>query len=319
MVSLFEESPHVKTAWMQLLDAAEQSKHLASVKVVATAFRANLAKQHVYISSAITSGNRLYDVAEAMGITPQELMADKEMFNTKVKQPNIKDAIALAEKWQKETEGVVVSPAIFEARELGWGQDDYMNLWLMEHIIPQTTKMVMMDGWQYSNGAVKEYLTALLMKAGYGDRQTIDIFDEKGSPLSLDVAYALLTDAAYKLNMLGMPPKTQAQTMHIIDWLDIPATSKPLKTPVGFKDLLDFDRAHYREIKTKADAFLHEVQDTGLLDGIEPAFVFLGGTGKLQQRIPDTSLALLATHAKEGAFAEAIQALRTTKSVASVA
>ena len=312
MVSLFETSPTIATAWAQLLGAAQKSKHVTTVRVVGSAFRSNLAKEHVYISSAITSGNRLYDVAEELGITPQELMADKDTFNNRVKQPNIKDAIALAEQWQKKTGGVVVSPAIFEARELGWGQDDYMNLWLMEHIIPQTTKMVMMDGWQYSNGAVKEYLTALLMKAGYHDRQNIDIVDEQGKTLPFDVAYELLTEAAYKLNNVGMPPKTQAHALHVIALLNLPA-SKPLKTPVGYADLLDFDRDHYQAVHTKAEAFLYEMQNTDLLDTVEPTFVDVGGTGKLQHKIPEASVQLLASHAGEGAFAAALQALQAER------
>jgi hypothetical protein len=317
MSSLLETTPTINSAWAKLKFEAEQSTNAPQVRVVGSAFRSNLADEYLYISSAITSGHRLYDLAEELKITPNDLKADKALFNDMVKGPNIKRALLIAEEFQKQTpNGVVISPAIFEAAELGWGQADYMNLWLFEHIIPQTTKMVMTDGWQFSDGAIKEYLTALMIKAGFGERQNIEIVNQEGSALTLDKAYEELTAAMYRLNRVHMPENAQAQALHTISWIknSLDLGSMNISPPAGFSDVRRFDLKNYQNTHQRAEAFLYEMRGNELLKFIEPAFVTIGGTGRLQYEIPNESIAILELNAScEGLFAESLRKFREAR------
>jgi hypothetical protein len=316
MTSLLEHAPTLNSAWAKLKFEAEQSQYAPQVRVVGSAFRANLASEYIYISSAISTGNRLYQVAKDLNITPNELKADKDKFNELVKRPNIESAIAIAEAFQSQyPNAVVVSPAIFEANELGWGQPDYLNLWLFEHIIPQTTRKVMTDGWQYSDGAIKEYLTAVMMKAGFGERSNIEIVDQQDKLLAFDKAYQILTEAMYQLNSIRMPENSQAQALHMMGHIEsgFDRTIRNASSLAGYSRVWDFDRVNYRRFYQKAEAFLYEMKDSGLLKSIEPAFVAIGGTGKLQYEIPDASVAVLENALSDYSFSEVLSNLRKNR------
>ncbi len=317
MNSLLEQQSTLNSAWAKLRFEAEQSKFASQVKVVGSAFHANLATEYLYISSAISTGNLLYDVAKELNITPNELKADKEKFDQMVKRPNIERAIAIAKAFQILTpHAVVVSPAIFEAQDLGWGQADYMSLWLFEHIVPQTTKMIMTDGWQFSDGAIKEYLTALMIKAGFGERSNIEIVDQENKVLTLDKAYEILTEAMYRLYSLQMPENSQAQALHIIAQIVIgfDITNKNIVPPAGYTSVLDYDKENYERFYNKAEAFLYEMKDRDLLSSIEPAFVTIGGTGRLQYQIPSTSITILEERSlRDSYFSDSLSLLRKNR------
>ena len=183
------------------------------VGVVGTAYDSVYASEITYVSTPITSGAYLYAAMDAAGISdPEEFRQNKEAFSRDVIAPNLAAADAVAHR-MVDLGGAVIAPAAFEARSLGWGQDDYMGLWL-DVIERRATRLALVDGWQFSNGGAEEYLQALLMQAGRRDRNNMEIVNANGDMLTHADALALLSGAVAELISRGFRPVTLARVLH---------------------------------------------------------------------------------------------------------
>jgi hypothetical protein len=192
--------------------------HKLQTQFALAAFSTLKADEIIYISEPITSGKRLYAYMDKKGFkTLEEAQADSAAFFKYVVEPNIAAALKVSDAWDKKAEGTVIATVNFEkklrAHNTDWGQDAFMGMWI-PLIKEKVTHMVMVNGWQYSNGAGEEYLQAVLMQMGRGGRRSrIDITDAKGKPIALDQGIELLMEAFRELRRRGLKTRNIAETI----------------------------------------------------------------------------------------------------------
>jgi hypothetical protein len=193
--------------------SASAPERIREVGVVGTAYDSVMASDITYVSTPITSGRALYAAMDAAGVaTLEELRRDASFFRKNVIDVNIAAADAVA-RAMVAFGGAVIAPAAFEARSLGWSQDEYMGLWL-DVIERRATRLAMVDGWQYSNGGAEEYLQALLMQADRRDRTDISIVDARGDVIPHLTAIRMLADAVVDVADRGFEPLVLAKVLH---------------------------------------------------------------------------------------------------------
>lgn len=191
--------------------AASPPERVREVAVVGSAYDSILSSGFTYVSTPITSGAALYRAMDVSGATSiEELRRDRDAFRRLVMDVNLAEAERVAHA-MLSFGGAVIAPAAFEARSLDWDQDAYMGLWL-DTIERKATRIAMVDGWEYSNGGVEEYLQALLMQSGRRDRHDIEIVDARGDILMHHAALDLLATAIDDLLLRGFAPTTLMRT-----------------------------------------------------------------------------------------------------------
>lgn len=198
-------------------------EHKLQAQFALAAFATIKAKNVSYISVPITSGPRLYDYMTKYGFTtPEEAKADHDLFFREVVEPNLDQGVEGSHYWVEKLHGTVIAPAEFEGRlrrqwgVIDWGQDDFMGMWV-PMIDEKVTNMVMLNGWEYSNGSGEEYLQAVLMQMGRRPRGDITIMDgEEGRPIHLDEGVALMANAFKDVLARGIKPDNMAQTLGIL-------------------------------------------------------------------------------------------------------
>ncbi|MEZ0226235.1 MAG: hypothetical protein ACAH83_16890 [Alphaproteobacteria bacterium] len=191
--------------------------HKLQVQFALGAFGCVMADEIAYVSVAVTSGKRLYEYMDKMGFkTPDEAKKDRKAFFENVISPNIEEGVKLSQQWSKKVAGAVIAHAEFEKcrglKGTKWGQDAFMGMWL-GLIDDKVTKMVMSDGWQYSDGAGEEYLQAMLMKMGRRGRNNVEVTDAQGAELTLDKGVQMIWDAFQDLRARGLKPRNMVQTL----------------------------------------------------------------------------------------------------------
>ncbi len=174
-----------------------------------TAFGSLKAKEVVYISSPISSGKRLYDYMDACKCsTLEEAKKDWNEFFACVMLPNIEDGEDLSKALAEKSEGVVIAPTSFENKNVkSWRQNEYMSMWISV-IDRHVNRLVMIDGWEYSNGSSEEFMWAALMQMGFSSRKNIEIVDARGEILTLDQGLNLLSNALADMQKRGFQAKT---------------------------------------------------------------------------------------------------------------
>lgn len=186
---------------------------IREIGVVGTAYDSIVATSITYVSTPITSGAVLYEAMDVAGVTDvDEFKRDSAHFRASVMEPNIAAADVVARRMSL-LGGAVIAPAAFEARSLGWSQDDYMGLWL-DVIERRATRLAMVDGWHYSNGGAEEYLQALLMQADRRDRTNVSIVDAQGAVIDHLAGVRLLAEAVADLLGRGFEPTVLARTLN---------------------------------------------------------------------------------------------------------
>ncbi len=189
-----------------------------TIEIVWSAYRSVLSKEGrlAYVSMAISSGLRLYEALAAEGITYEELKArNPKLLFEQIILPNITNGIAIAQDIASRLDEPVVAPAILEAKGQGWSQDEYMGMWL--RMIEQSAgRMVMSDGWEYSNGGCEEYLLGLQMAHGLKTRCDITVEDRHGKLLPAHRGYRMIGEALHVLHDMGQKARTVAEVaLHI--------------------------------------------------------------------------------------------------------
>ena len=153
-------------------------------------------------------------------------------------QPNINEGIALADKLGKQEDLLFISPSVFEAKRWRWTQEAYMSLWYRV-IGEMAGKLVVANGWEYSNGGVDEVLFALYLRWRILRMSTFEqgvslfdlknflpnmsseeimceleamwkmrVFDADGNEIRLDYILSKCADAIYYLRDRGLPYNT---------------------------------------------------------------------------------------------------------------
>lgn len=197
--------------------------HKLQAQFALAAFATLKAKNVTYVSVPITSGPRLYDFIDRRGYkTVEEAKSHPGKFFKEVVEPNLEQGVEGSHYWVEKLHGTVIAPAEFEGRlrrqwgHIDWGQDDFMGMWV-PLIDEKVTNMVMLNGWEFSNGSGEEYLQAVLMQMGRRPRSDITIQDgEEGSPIKLDEGIGLMANAFKNVLSRGIKPKNMAETLGLL-------------------------------------------------------------------------------------------------------
>lgn len=195
--------------------------HKLQAQFALAAFATIKTQNLAYVSIPITSGRRLYDYMEEKGFrTVEEAKADHIAFFKNVMTPNFAAGLEVSNAWAEKLNGAVIAPVEFEKHlrsheAINWGQDDFMGMWV-PLIKEKITQMVMIDGWEYSNGSGEEYLQAALMQMGRDGRSNITITDMRGAPMPLDKGIELLADAFINVTERGIKARNMAETLAIV-------------------------------------------------------------------------------------------------------
>ncbi|MBU6383716.1 MAG: hypothetical protein KGQ49_00560 [Verrucomicrobia bacterium] len=212
--SLQAELPPYAQQIAQKHQRAVSSEVRSQIHTALAAFNTLIATDVTYVSCPITSGWRLYHYMDTYGYrTLDEAMSHKELYVQNVIAPNLEESGRVSQALAETLSGVVIAPIAFEKgfhalkmeeeAVLPWGQHEFMSLWLrtIEH---KVTRMVLVDGWQYSSGASEEFLWASLMQMGFLSRNQIAIVDVRGEPVTLDRGAALLYEAISDVKQRGL-------------------------------------------------------------------------------------------------------------------
>lgn len=116
-----------------------------------------------YASSPITSGPRMYQLMERLGVTSRDRIP-QNVFQTEVVIPNIDAGEEFAQQIRDTKQyATVISPATFFAKR--WKQEHYMTLWRVVienfptavHYSNSTSEWTQLPAWAYSDGCAEEY------------------------------------------------------------------------------------------------------------------------------------------------------------------
>lgn len=159
----------------------------------------------LYVSAPITSGRRLTEWhIQSNGSLSRLTKPDyQEEHLKKVVEPNRAHAamsvLSLREKYPTHT--VIDPTAVGDLKD--WTQDDYRYFW-GEVIIRYVSKVVFVDGWQFSSGCAYEFIVAR--------RHGIETTDEEGRTIELEDGRRLLTEAA-----TGVSPESAFFLTEVLD------------------------------------------------------------------------------------------------------
>ncbi len=172
--------------------SSDRDRMLQAVKCVVAANSA------VYISGPITTGKNFvrWYLAEGMNLakgSPEYAAA----FRTKVLKVNEFEILDLAKRIRFSDKEVVIEPASLYIPE--WNQVDYINYWI-EIIENFVGKIILVDGWQFSLGCVKEFSFAAI--------RNYQIFSHDGQAISHDCGKEMVLAAAREVKEVSAKNKT---------------------------------------------------------------------------------------------------------------
>ena len=141
------------------------SKRYDLVNLVIGAYR-SIRMPIAYVSMPISSGKLMYDVLEKKGMKTLEELAkiDPDSVYNEIILPNVLMGVEAADKVRSNLPKI--APSVFEGKKFRWSQEEYMALWFRV-IEERAREMYMTNGWQYSNGGVKEFTRAIEMQFGF--------------------------------------------------------------------------------------------------------------------------------------------------------
>lgn len=180
-----------------------------SIEIVLSAYR-SVVGDLTYVSMPITSGKKMYEILKSLGLKSQDELKTKmgnDFIYEQLIKPNIKTGTRSAEEVAKVNVGPVIAPAYFEARKQRWNQDEYMAMWLAM-IEEKVNRVVLLDGWEFSNGGSEEYLHSVQMQAGFRSRTNMEIVSQDMKGVTLDKGTTLIGAALEKLHDQGCRSET---------------------------------------------------------------------------------------------------------------
>jgi hypothetical protein len=148
-----------------------------------------------YVSTEISSGRRFAHWYAATGrhLDPNSVEY-RSQLQTAVIARNIEEGRRRVEQVRARYGGVWIEPLSLEVPH--WSQDQYRDFWAC--VIRELVRcVVMLDGWECSNGAAYEYLTALECRC--------EIIAEDGSPLPAASGSRVLARGVEEMDRLGAP------------------------------------------------------------------------------------------------------------------
>jgi hypothetical protein len=117
----------------------------------------------IYVSAPITTGRRYAEWMSTPALRPEGTGADVDLgFVREVVQPNRARARRAVDELRRAGRGIVIDPAALNDVP-GWGQDDYRCLWA-EVISRFASRVVFVDGWEFSSGCAYEFLVSMRLR-----------------------------------------------------------------------------------------------------------------------------------------------------------
>ncbi|RUX13769.1 DUF4406 domain-containing protein [Mesorhizobium sp. M7A.F.Ca.CA.002.14.1.2] len=157
----------------------------------------------VYLSGPITSGLRFIDWWSKIGY---QLEADASAYRAELVEqviiPNENQLKATAELLRARGSEPVVEPASLFIN--GWTQEDYLELW-QQFISAHASRILLMDGWEYSAGSASEFCRAHL--------EGIPTARVDGSPIVARDGVAAISRALARVDALAVPPLALQNTL----------------------------------------------------------------------------------------------------------
>ena len=142
----------------------------------------------IYCSAPITSGKRFYDWLVRMRREVDIDQVGRTLRSRHAKQviePNVRRARAVARLLRRRGH-LVIDPTTVGPTTWRWRQGEWRLFW--ENVIERYVKrVVLVDGWEYSNGCVHEFWVA--------SRSGIPAYDEQGKRITLTRARSLIRKA----------------------------------------------------------------------------------------------------------------------------
>lgn len=231
-------------------------------------FRGNRRKHVAYVGMPITTGKRFYDVLSEHGVHTREelatLFGSRALFDLVIA-PNVREGIALADQLGKRDDRLFIAPSVFEAKPWRWTDDAYMALWY--RVIGELAgSHVVMDGWEYSTGGVREVLfsmfcqwriirnyTAMGAAREFGLENftpvmdpsekireleamwAIRVFDASSNEITIDIALAKIVAAIEDLKTRGFEAK---DLLAPVERMNAVLTLSPISLMFGERDIL---------------------------------------------------------------------------------
>ena len=154
----------------------------------------------VYVSVPITSGKRYAKWLNLRNIEPDLTHPDTyQEFQREVLKPNFDHAQSIIRKLRKLFPKALIDPTALRDID-GWTQDDYRYLW--GKVIEQYAgTVVVIDGWQYSNGCSYEILVSY-QSATY---HCPLVLNENLQPLTLEQGLTLVKASIHELKEAELP------------------------------------------------------------------------------------------------------------------
>ncbi|HEX5709040.1 MAG TPA: hypothetical protein VFX96_17190 [Pyrinomonadaceae bacterium] len=147
-----------------------------------------------YLSAPITSGKRLAEWKGSAGGSASEEEYLRGL-SCHVVEPNRAHARDIARRLRGTLEGALIDPTVMPDID-GWGQNDYRHLWA-EVIERYASRVVCIDGWNFSNGCAYEFLVA--------KRRGLPTLDERLTPITVEKGAALVGEAVAAFGPCGLP------------------------------------------------------------------------------------------------------------------
>lgn len=130
----------------------------------------------VYVSAPITTGRRLQDWHAAGRPGSHE---------TSVRKLNVEAASLVVQQVRERWGGVVIDPTALPDQP-GWEQPDYHAFWV-DIVARFTRAVVLVDGWESSEGCLREMAAAL--------DHAVALFDQRLEPLGASALVCVLREA----------------------------------------------------------------------------------------------------------------------------
>jgi hypothetical protein len=149
----------------------------------------------LYVSTPITTGPRFVAWLRDKGSSfARSSAAYRDGHTTAVVRPNVAAAAPIVRDLRARMRQPVIDPTAFPDAP-GWTQDDYRELWT--RVIQRfATRVVFIDGWEYSEGCCLEYLVAF--------RSGATCVDSRERPLPRDQALERMSRAYTELASLDV-------------------------------------------------------------------------------------------------------------------
>ncbi len=150
----------------------------------------------VYLSVPLTSGRRMIDWKKSATQLPSPSSPE---YSSELKRlvidPNREHVRELVKQLRRDHNEPIINPSAV-GDLIGWNQSDYRFFWgrVIERF---AAKVLLVEGWQYSNGCTYEFLVA-----GRHDRPACD---ESGSPISVNEGKKLIRLSISEMTECGLP------------------------------------------------------------------------------------------------------------------